>query len=65
MLVPIYGKVPLIEYCDATFSFAGKNSDNAGVKGYENVGPVGVDPNQTQQKTARRGFMSKKGMWVV
>lgn len=44
---------------------SGKNSDDAGVKGYGNLGPVGADPNQKQQKSARRGFMSKKGMWVV
>lgn len=61
----VYGKVPFTEYCDVTFSFAGKNSDDVGVKDYGNLGPVGADPNQTGQKSARRGLMSKKGMWVV
>lgn len=65
MDILVYDKVLLTEYCDATFSFAGKNSDGAGVKDYGNLGPVGADPNQTQQKSARRSFISKKGMWVV
>ncbi|XP_011603794.1 zinc finger protein ZFAT isoform X1 [Takifugu rubripes] len=38
----------------------GKISDDAGVKGYGNLGPGGTDSNQTQQKSARRGFISKK-----
>lgn len=58
-------KVLLNDYCDATLLFAGKHFNEAGVKGYGNLGPVEADPNQTQQKSARQAFMSKKGMWAV
>lgn len=61
----VYGKVLLNDYCDAMFLFAGKNSDDAGVKGYGTLSPVGADPNQTQQKSTKWGLMSKKGMWAV
>lgn len=54
-----------MDYCDGTFSFAGKISDDAGAKDYGNLCPGGADSNQTQQKSSRRGFMSKKGMWVM
>lgn len=61
----VYGKVLWIENCDGTFSFAGKISDDAGVKSCGNLGPGGTDSYQTQQKSAKRGFMSKKGMRVI